>query len=271
MSRIFFDRELDTAAAWWRIYRADGVTLGFTTHDRDLRFDGILHQAAPGMLPSAIRKTIGFADDESEVTGAISHSAISESDLASGRYEGARVESGIVDWETLEATVLHGGSIGAVSQDRGSFNAQMRSVKADLGIDPIPLSSPTCRALFCGPECTLNPVAFETKAHVIAFDVDRNALATNLLDLQPYIHGTVRFLDGAMTGLSARVLAFGNDELILDRPIDQHLAVGNRVRLRQGCDRTIATCSTRFDNARNFRGEPFLPGNDMLAHYPMPR
>ena len=271
MSRIFFDRELDTAAAWWRIYRADGVTLGFTTHDRDLRFDGILHRAAPGMLPSAIRKTIGFADDESEVTGAISHSAISEGDLASGRFDGARVESGIVDWETLEAAILHGGSIGAVSQDRGSFSAQMRSVKADLEVDPVPLSSPTCRAQFCGPECALNPVAFETVALVTGFNADRNALSVDRPDLALYIHGKLRFLEGALSGLATRVLSAGADQLIVDRPFDDMVSVGHRVRLRQGCDRTIATCSARFGNARNFRGEPFLPGNDMLAQYPMPR
>ena len=37
------------------------------------------------------------------------------------------------------------------------------------------------------------------------------------------------------------------------------------------CDKTIATCSARFGNALNFQGEPFLPGNDMLAQYPVPR
>ena len=43
---------------------------------------------------------------------------------------------------------------------------------------------------------------------------------------------------------------------------------GTRGQLREGCDRTMATCATRFDNAVNFRGEPFLPGNDLVARYP---
>ena len=76
MRRAFLASELDTTASWWRIYRCDGVTLGFTTHDRDLWFDGIVHRAAPGMLPSAIRRTLGFEDDPSDVTGALSHDAI---------------------------------------------------------------------------------------------------------------------------------------------------------------------------------------------------
>ncbi|WP_375291655.1 DUF2163 domain-containing protein, partial [Qipengyuania sp.] len=57
MSRVFGDRELDTMAVWWRIWRADGVALGFTTHDRDLTFAGMRHRAAPGLTPSAIRLT----------------------------------------------------------------------------------------------------------------------------------------------------------------------------------------------------------------------
>ena len=52
MSRVYFASELETAATWWRIHRRDGISLGFTTHDRDLWFGGILHRAAPGMLPS---------------------------------------------------------------------------------------------------------------------------------------------------------------------------------------------------------------------------
>ncbi|MEQ1538548.1 MAG: phage portal protein [Sphingorhabdus sp.] len=43
---------------------------------------------------------------------------------------------------------------------------------------------------------------------------------------------------------------------------------GSRIELVEGCDKTIATCSTRFSNAINFRGEPYLPGNDILTRYP---
>ena len=61
------------------------------------------------------------------------------------------------------------------------------------------------------------------------------------------------------------------DTLTLAERIEPELPVGLRVRLREGCDRTIATCTSRFGNAVNFRGEPFLPGNDMLAQYPVAR
>ena len=42
MSRTWFGNELETVATFWRILRRDGVTLGFTTHDRDVWLDGVL-------------------------------------------------------------------------------------------------------------------------------------------------------------------------------------------------------------------------------------
>jgi uncharacterized phage protein (TIGR02218 family) len=44
--------------------------------------------------------------------------------------------------------------------------------------------------------------------------------------------------------------------------------VGDRVALREGCDKMIATCSARFSNVVNFRGEPHVPGNDLLTRHP---
>ena len=271
MSRVFFATSLDTAAAWWRVYRADGIALGFTTHDRDLWFGGLLHRAAPGMLPSAIRRTAGFDDDESEVEGALTHSAIRAEDLASGLYDEARVESGIVDWQTLESAALYSGMIGTVSQEAGGFGAQLRSAKALLETDPVPLSSPTCRARFCGQGCALSPAAFETIATVTGGDAARNLVTLDLADHGPYALGEVRFMEGPQCGLAMHVLAASAEGLVLDRPIDPDTATGLQMRVRQGCDKTIATCATRFGNAANFRGEPFLPGNDLLAQYPMPR
>jgi hypothetical protein len=41
-----------------------------------------------------------------------------------------------------------------------------------------------------------------------------------------------------------------------------------RIELREGCDKRFETCVSRFANAANFRGEPHLPGNDLLTRYP---
>ena len=271
MSRIFFAGELETAASWWRIFRRDGVTLGFTTHDRDLWFDGVLHRAAPGMLPAAIRLTAGFEDDPGDVEGALSHDSIAEADLARGRYDGARVESGIVDWETLERATLYSGSIASVSREAAGFKAALSCDKARLAGDTVPLAGPSCRARFGGPGCSLNPVAFEKRARVLALDPDAGTVTMDIADTAPYRYGLLRWLDGPSTGLESAIVDANGSVLTLAQRIDADLPANVRVRLREGCDKTIATCADRFGNAANFRGEPFLPGNDMLAQYPVAR
>src|SRR3546814_3809644 len=48
------DAPLTTLAFCWRVQRADGVALGFTSHDRPLVADGMAFSPAPGMVPSAV-------------------------------------------------------------------------------------------------------------------------------------------------------------------------------------------------------------------------
>lgn len=271
MSRIWFDQPLETVATYWRVQRRDGGALGFTTHDRDLWFDGLVHRAAPGMIPSAIRRSADFEPDSAEVQGALSHGSISAQDLANGRYDGASVAIGLVDWETLEHHLLYRGSIGMVAEEAGSFRAELLSRKAELQRDPIPRTSPSCRAAFCGPGCTLSANRFTSDAVLSARDLTANTVTvTTGAGLSSLVGGTLRWIDGPQAGVTMEVVALSGSALVLDTPLDAALAPGLRALVRQGCDRTLQTCATRFVNAVNFQGEPFLPGNDMVTRYPSP-
>ena len=46
------------------------------------------------------------------------------------------------------------------------------------------------------------------------------------------------------------------------------VAAGTLVEVSEGCDKSFATCVARFGNGANFRGEPHLPGIDLLTRYP---
>ena len=271
MNRVYFAQELETAASWWRIYRRDGVTLGFTTHDRDLYFGGVLHRSAPGLLPSAVRRTIRLSDDEAEVEGGLGHDTIREIDIANGRFDEARIESGIVDWQTLEYAALYNGSISAVSRDATGFSAHLRSAKADLNFDPVPRASPSCRARFCGPGCGLPAEKYTTRSHIVAVDHDANSITLDHPMPAQLSNGELRFIDGPQAGSVLRIIAVSGSSLELDAPLGLEVASGMRVMVREGCEKTIDKCATRFANAINFQGEPHLPGNDLLAQYPQPR
>lgn len=271
MSRVWLSGELETVATFWRVIRRDGVTLGFTTHDRDLWFDHVLHLATPGMVPSAIRRSADFEPDSAEVEGALSHDSISASDLAQGRFDGARVLIGLVDWESFEQHVIYRGTIGAVSEQAGSFTAALQSRKLELSRDPIPRTSPSCRASFCGPGCGLSNARFTHEATLTGFSLASNAATVaTTVPLANVVGGTLRWLDGPYCGLEAVILGVTGGALVLDLPLDQAPSPGCRLMLREGCDRRLETCATRFANALNFQGEPHLPGNDLVTRYPSP-
>lgn len=268
MSHTFFTQELEGVATFWRIHRNDGVTLGFTSHNRDLWFDGIMHRAAPGMVPSAIRRTSALSSDSADVNGALGHNSISAADLASGRFDNAQVRIGAVDWETLDHATLYNGSIGSVSTQSDTFSAELRSAKAELEADFIPRTSPTCRAQFCGKGCTLSALRFTHEALLTGIDFDANRVQFDALDPSLFADGQIRWIDGPHVGLKMLVIAADADGLTVDTPLNAELSLGSRAFLLEGCDHTLATCADRFGNAMNFQGEPYLPGNDLLARYP---
>ncbi|QIQ87695.1 DUF2163 domain-containing protein [Erythrobacter sp.] len=265
--RVFFDRELDTAATFWRVYRVDGVTLGFTSHDRDLSFGGIRHQAAPGMVPAAIRLTADLSADSAEVEGVLSHDSIRAGDLAAGLFDRAAIEIGIVDWESRQWRTLYAGQLGRIESDSLSFAAELQSAKQVLERDIVPRTSPTCRAAFCGRGCGLSAYRFTSLQTLEALDLYHNRVRFPGIETSKYGDGQVRFLDGPQTGIVFGVVDAADEWLTLDRPLIQGTPPGTRAELREGCDHTLATCASRFGNAINFRGEPFLPGNDLLARY----
>ena len=45
------------------------------------------------------------------------------------------------------------------------------------------------------------------------------------------------------------------------------VAPGDAVTLVAGCDKQFATCKSKFDNVVNFRGFPYMPGNDAALSY----
>ena len=265
--RVFFNRELDTAATFWRIFRTDGIALGFTSHDQDLYFSGMRHRAAPGMVPTAIRMTSDLSEDSAGVEGALTHNSINPQDLAAGLFDDAVIDIGIVSWEDGEHDILYSGTLGQIEDDSFGFSAELHSFKRLLESDLVPRTSPTCRAVFCGPGCGLSASKFTSCVTVETVDFESNrVMLTDTVDHR-FSNGQLRFLDGPQTGLKFGILDVTEGWLSLDRPLQLGTAYGTKVELIEGCDHTVLTCANRFSNSVNFRGEPFLPGNDLLARY----
>ena len=262
---------LTSAAYGWRLERRDGVTLGFTSHDRDVEVDGLLHRASPGMVPSSITETLGIDTDGLDVRGAITADAIRADDLRAGRWDGAWLSIFLFDWSDPAAgkRVLANGELGAISHSGDSFDAEFKGPAAKLDRSVAPFTSPGCRAAFCDAACGLNAARFTHFATVAQTNGSAVTWASTVpISESAFAFGSLRWLGGANCGLKADILESNADSVLLDAPPAFPVSTDTRVMLIEGCDKTMAMCSSRFGNAVNFRGEPYLPGNDLLTRYP---
>jgi len=274
----FLQRGLTTACLCWRLERGDGVAIGFTTHDRDLVIDGLVYRAAPGMLPSAVSVSDGFDADSVDIKGALTSDAIKAADLKAGRWDGAALFIFMTDWEAPGADVLHvaRGSLGEVSLEGEGFTAELNGPSAALEGPVVEQTSPTCRASLGDQRCRVDMAGRVRLARVVSvsgaavtFEYLASALPDASLDAEGlYAYGRLRWIGGANSGLASPVRASAGAIVTLREAPVFVPAAGNLVELSEGCDRRFETCAGRFGNAVNFRGEPHLPGIDLLTRYP---
>jgi uncharacterized phage protein (TIGR02218 family) len=259
---------VNTLAFCWRIERRDGVTIGLTSHDRDLVIGGLTYRAAPGMTPSAVRSGIGLEGEDSDVAGALTSDAICEADLMAGRWDGAALELRLTQWWEPGALwlLLARGEMGAVARKGEAFTAELLGAAVVLNEPVAPSTSPDCRAQLGDRACRVDMAG---RRRIVRVDAVAEAeVAVRGLAAGAYAFGTLRWLNGANAGLVQAVVDNGAENVTLSDPPAFAVVAGARAMLTEGCDRQLATCAARFDNVRNFRGEPYLPGMDLLTRYP---
>ncbi len=256
-------------AICWRVVRADGVALGFTTHDQPLQIGGLRHESAPGMTPSAIVSSADLQVDTMDVGGALTADAITAADLAAGRYDDAVVTISLVDWQAPDAgsqRLAHGtiGTVEAGIDADSGFVASFRGPTAALTMTAVESYSPQCRATLGDRRCRV-ATAGRTRRLVVESDgSDEIGLPADAIPAD-YVNGRLRVLDGPLAGIERRVVAIVAGRLLLDDMLA--LPPATLVQLWEGCDRTFQTCGNRFDNGINFRGEPHVPGADLLTRF----
>ncbi|NJM50619.1 MAG: DUF2163 domain-containing protein [Sphingomonadales bacterium] len=271
MTDFWLAGDLTSTAYGWRLERRDGITIGFTSHDRDVEIDGLLYRASPGMEPSAVSESLGLDNGGLEISGIVSSDAISEADLSAGRWNGCALSVFLFDWTQRGAgkRILAQGELGQVTYSGENFQVEVNGPAARLNSPVVPQTSPGCRASFCDANCGLSQARFRHERIVSHADADHIVFQNDLPGgANGFAYGHVRWLDGKNCGLTSNIYASGNKDVYLAQIPEFPVLAGTRAALVEGCNKIIATCSGRFANAVNFRGEPYLPGNDLLTRYP---
>ncbi|WP_103333625.1 DUF2163 domain-containing protein [Pseudotabrizicola formosa] len=265
-----------TVCRTWLLRRKDGETYGFTDHDCDLTFDGVIFSAKTGMTAGAIEKSNGMAVDNTEVTGALSDASISEEDILAGRYDGADVTTFLVNWtDVTQRTILFRGTFGEMSRSNGEFRVELRGLTEKLNVPHGRVYHSECSAVLGDRRCRidLNAAVYSCESTVAAV-IDGRVLHVPAADFAEgwFVDGQVLIQSGAGRGQSGRIrsdrLQDGGRVIELWRTLAVPPAPQDQIRLIAGCDRRATTCREKFGNFLNFRGFPHIPGEDWLRSSP---
>lgn len=265
-----------TVARAWMVRRRDGEIYGFTDHDADLSFDGLLFRASSGMTARVLQQTTGLSVDNSEALGALSDASVTEEDLLAGRFDGAEVRSWLVNWADVGIRVeLFRGSFGEITRAAGQFRAELRGQTDKLNQPQGRVYHRACSAILGDAACGVNVGRTEFMVDAALERVaDVSLRFVGLTGFAPgwFQRGRLVVQSGSAAGLIGVIKADrqeGSRRLIeLWAGLGVDLAAGDVVRLEAGCDKMAETCRVKFDNFLNFRGFPHIPGDDWLATYP---
>ncbi|WP_320199270.1 DUF2163 domain-containing protein [Agrobacterium sp. rho-13.3] len=266
--------EATTTCHCWRVSLRDGVVLGFTEHDEALAFGGVTYLAASGFQASESDSEAGLAASSGEVAGGFSSEAVSEEDLAAGRYDGAKVELFLVNWKEPEQhMLLKVRQIGEVTRAGGAFKAELRSFAHQLSQPQGRVYGRRCDAALGDAKCGASLAAFQASGAVVSVDRSGRMVVSGLGAFEEgfFRQGKIRFSGGANAGrsfdLDDHAVRDGMVNLSFWLPLEVPPQVGDAFTVTAGCDKTFATCKAKFANHLNFRGFPHMPGADFAYSY----
>lgn len=275
--RAHVESGLTTLARCWAVERADGQVFGFTDHDCDLAFGGIVFAADTGLSALAVQQSTGLSVDNSEALGALSAAAISEADIEAGRFDGAALTAWLVNWADLSMRWLQfRGQIGEIRRAGGAFRAELRGLTEMLNRPLGRVYQKPCTAVLGDAACRfdLGEPGYATEPVVEAVSEARVFRWAGMAGFEPgwFTRGRLVVLEGAAQGLDALVKLdrFDGAERVIElwEPLRAPIAPGDRVRIEAGCDKRMETCRLKFNNLLNFQGFPDLPGEDWMMAVP---
>jgi uncharacterized phage protein (TIGR02218 family) len=113
----------------WKVVRVDGVTFGFTSHDREFIYDGVTYSPENGIATDA---TVMKGDFSTGNTAAkvIFSQGITEHDVKGGLFDYAEVYSFWIDPYDLTHGIIKisRGNMGEITAINGTFTSEMRAM-----------------------------------------------------------------------------------------------------------------------------------------------
>jgi uncharacterized phage protein (TIGR02218 family) len=264
-------------AVCWRLTRRDGLVVRATQHDADLSLAGEVFVSARALSQSPAEHSLSLSPGHAALSGALSVEGINETDIRLGLWDQARVEAIVVDWQVPdEQLCLWTGYVQAMTRHGATFEVQIVTLDPALNTLVGRLYARSCDANLGDQRCGINldDSSWHRTGQIASVLSDRSlrVVLPNPEPIDRWDHGEVRINGGPARGLRLGIeqvsLVPDGLDMLLRGAMPVIPAAGDPIVLVCGCDKSFATCRSRFANGLNFRGVPTLPGDGALLAGP---
>lgn len=248
-----------------------GTVLRYTTWDATLTVLGNKFLTGPPNIErTAIEEQTGMDTSTIEITISASLTDLLNGvpilqAIGLGLFDGAafRVDRLFMDPTGVQiGTVIRfSGFIGPVDELARSYakitvNSGTELLQMQL---PAIILQPGCTNTLFDARCGLSKAAFAEVETAQA-----GSTFNKLITLSPkadtyFDNGQIAFTSGANTGLIKAVKQYLGQQFTFNSPLPFAPNAGDLFTAYPGCDKTQATCTTKFSNLVNFEGFPYVP------------
>jgi uncharacterized phage protein (TIGR02218 family) len=182
-----------------------------------------------------------------------------------------------VNWAAPDQRVLmRKGNLGEVTRGALGFEAEIRGLAQRLNQPTGRVFGYSCDADLGDGRCTFDLTASGFHADgAVTSAVDARRFLVEGLDVFAggwFAGGKLSWTSGANQGRAMEVKRHANSASVVSlelwQAMSEAVVAGDGFSLTAGCDKQFATCKAKFANQVNFRGFPYMPGNDAVLSYP---
>ena len=258
---------INKLATCWRIFLNEGRLLLFTDSDQDIVLDGELYKSGAYFIPSSIISSNELGQDNFTISGIIDGKFITEEGLLAGDLSNSYIEVFLINLANRfeEKIILKTGWLGEIKYSQQNFTAEVHSLSAKTNNIIGKCYSSSCRAELGDKFCKVNLKNYSFYGEITMILEDNSFIDSSRIEPDDYFYqGILIFISGNNRNHKYSVKCYKESKITIDILFDLKLEMGDKYMITIGCDKQIDSCINKFNNALNFRGEPYVPNKHML-------
>lgn len=234
---------------YWRIILKNGEALCFSDNEEEVIYQNECYVNAN--RPGEIFSSSELGEDNFTISGFVDKDIESIID--------AYIEVFILNASLQEKIILKTGWLDEIKYDQYKFTAKILTLGAKFNNLLGNCYSSSCRAEFGDALCKADLKKYSFSGNVTAVAENNSFIDSTREEPDGYfVHGSLSF-----NGNKYNIKEYRDKKIILDKNIK--FVLGDQYEITLGCDKSLPFCINKFNNALNFRGEPFIPSQQKLV------